>query len=325
MANNISLKPFPKESDAERDYDILRSILLMKKFKEREIEMNDKQRAKFFHTCRMNLVAIKRLKQKYPVINEDIVKQMAINENVRFFFWIQKNSREKPKLVTNFGVGDLHINLKISGFENYQNISFRKMILLLKVEGCEGPYNSLKNKIRNFPSICDVVNYFTGSILTETEFFEIWGDHEIRFCEERKFSQVFQIGFTIWTDDLKYNKVLGTWSKKNIPILMKKAKYYRRKFSIFEELVVAIDDKILKDFRCQFCYAKHLTRANLSRHEKTCQNGTDYRYEERQYGSDVITPKASLEADGVLDVTNDYYKNFVSFDIECLGILDGYK
>ena len=287
--------------------------------------MNENQRKKFFHTCRMNLTAIEQLKRKYPVVNEDIVKLMAIQENVRFFIWIQQNSREKPKLVTNFGDGDLDINLKISGFENFQTISFRKMMLLLKMDGFEGPYKSLKNKIRNFSSICDAVNHFSGSIFTETEFFELWGDHEIRFFEERKFSKVFNIGFTIWTDDLKYNKVLGTWSAKHIPILMKKVNYYKRKFSIFEELVVVIDDKILKDFRCQYCFAKHLTRANLSRHEKTCQNGTDYRYEEKQYGSDILTPKASLEADGVLDVKNDYYKNFVSFDIECLGILEGYK
>ena len=45
--------------------------------------------------------------------------------------------------------------------ETFNNISFKKLIMMLDVEDKNTPYNALSKKIRNFPSIVAAVNHFT--------------------------------------------------------------------------------------------------------------------------------------------------------------------
>ena len=188
-----------------------------------------------------------------------------MDENVTLNIWVQKNTRISPKRVTKIGNGDCVIDLKISGYEDFHTISYRKMILMLKMSDGQNnqPYNSLRNKIKTFSSICAAVNFFTNSNYTEEEFFETWGDTFVRFYQNDDFAKVFDIGFRIWSDDLKYNKILGSWAPRNLEILMSREKYFRRKFSIFDEVSVCLDMEYLKNFHCQYCSTSFDKKFNL--------------------------------------------------------------
>ena len=319
MENCILLKPFAGEKDDDREYDILRGLILATELSKKTEKMTKKQRKNFFHYLRRDSKKISELKKKYPVINEKQVKKIAIENQAQFFFWIQNNTREKPKIVTNFGNDGLIINFKISGFEDYNTLSFKKLILMLDIDADIDPYKSLRNKIKKFPSIAAAVNYFGEKNYSEEEFFEAWGDYEIRFRDEKTFGKFFSIGFSIWSDDLTCTKLLGSWSKEHIPIIMKKDAYYKRKFRIFDEITCVIDKNYLKEFKCQYCHAKSTSKRNLERHEKTCQNGATYRYEEKQYGGNLKTVQQNLQDDGILPLDDDSYKRFISFDIESLS------
>ena len=66
---------------------------------------------------------------------------------------------------------------------------------------------------------------------------------------------------------------------------------YRRKFSIFDPINIAMEEDYLKNFRCKFCFSKATTKQNLLAHEKICQNGTIYKFIQKEYGSDLKTAK----------------------------------
>ena len=158
-----------------------------------------------------------------------------------------------------------------------------------------------------------------GQKLTEFEFMNIWGSENISFYQELKFFEVFKIGFSVYTDDLKMIQILGSWSKINIPLLMTKKQYFRRKFSIFDPINIAMKEDYLKNFRCKFCFSKATTKQNLLAHEKICQNGTIYKFIQKEYGSDLKTAKKSLQDEKIIDSSASYFQNFCSFDIECLN------
>ena len=146
-----------------------------------------------------------------------------------------------------------------------------------------------------------------------------WGSENISFYQEKQFLDTFKIGFSVYTDDLKMIQILGSWSKTNIPLLMTRNTYYRRKFSIFEPINVAMEEDYLKNFRCKFCFSKATSKQNLVAHEKVCQNGTIYKFIQKEYGSDLKTAKQSLEEEKIIDSSAPYFRSFCSFDIECLN------
>ena len=148
----------------------------------------------------------------------------------------------------------------------------------------------------------------------------IWGSENISFYQEKTFLETFKIGFSVYTDDLKMIQILGSWSKTNIPLLMTKKIYYRRKFSIFEPINVAMEEDYLKNFRCKFCFSKATTKQNLLAHQKICQNGTVYKFIQKEYGSDLKTARKSLEEASIIDSSATYFKNFIAFDIESLCV-----
>ena len=259
----VVLKPFDNENDENRDYDILRSVILCKKMEKRK-NMTNRQRSNLLRYCRTDLRTISQMKKKYPVISSKTVEKIAAENDAKFFFWTQQNTREKLKLVTQIGRGRSVINLKLPGFETFYEISFKKLTLLLDLINNK-IYPSLTTKIAKFSSIAHVVSHFTGKDITETEFLDQWGDHEIHFQEEEKFIELFGIGLSFWSDDSECERLRGSWAENHIPILLCRRRYRYLKIDIHEELSVVIDKKYLKDFRCQFCFAKFTKRQNCSR------------------------------------------------------------
>ena len=265
----VNLKPFANEKDPDRNYDILRSIVFAKAMAKRG-KMTDKQRKNLLTHARTDLKLIGSLRQKYPCISEETVKVIANEQNVLFQFWTQQNTRTKPKLVTKIGSLGIVIDLKISGFDTFNQISFKNLTMLLETDKSDF-YRSLNKKIKKFPSLSDAVNYFTGKSMTKTEFFEIWGDNLLRFREERRFIKNFGIGFSFWTDDSR-KTLQKSWLENHIPILLSKAKYSQYKIDIHDEIIVVIDKGFLQDFHCQFCYKKFTRKQKMQAHEQKCQN-----------------------------------------------------
>ena len=315
---SVLLKPFRGETDPDRNFDILRSVILTKKLASKG-ELSSKQRANLINYCRTNIKTINELKKKYPVINDEQVALIAEENDVRFFFWTQQTTRHKLKLVTQIGRTGLDINLKISGYETVNQISYRKLILLLSLDN-EGPYNSQNKRLKNFTSISHAVNHFLGTKYTEEEFFELWGDYEIRFRHEETFNKTFGIGFSIWSDDGKFTRYRDSWTTPHIPILMKPDRYRKLKFTIYEPFTAVIDDKILKDFRCPHCSHSFKRKWVRDKHAKTCLNGTTYKCHEKQYGGDIKAIRELLIDEGTIPEDDDSYKNFCSFDIESLSL-----
>ena len=244
---SVLLKPFRGETDPDRNFDILRSVILTKKLASKG-ELSSKQRANLINYCRTNIKTINELKKKYPVINDEQVALIAEENDVRFFFWTQQTTRDKLKLVTQIGKTGLDINLKISGYETKDKISFRKLILLLTLDDKE-PYKSQNKRLAYFTSISLAVNYFLGTKYTEEEFFELWGEKEIRFSDEKAFTKTFGIGFSIWSDDGKFTRYRDSWTTPHIPILMKAERYRKLKFTIDEDFTAIIDRKWLQNRR----------------------------------------------------------------------------
>ena len=270
MSNKfVNLKPFANEKDPDRNYDILRSIIFAKAMEKRG-KMSDKQRQNLLTHARGNLRSITSLREKYPCISEETVKVIANEQNVLFQFWTQPNTRTKPKLVTKIGSLGIVIDLKISGFETFHEISFKKLTMLLETDK-SGFHNSLNKKIKKFPSLSDAVNYFTGKSMSKTEFFEIWGDNMLRFKEEERFIKNFGIGLSFWTDDSR-QRLQKSWLENHIPILLSKAKYSQYKIDINDEIIVVIDKGYLQDFHCQFCYKSFTRKQKMQAHEQKCQN-----------------------------------------------------
>ena len=319
----VNLKPFAKEKDPDRNYDILRSIVFAKAMAKRG-KMSDKQRQNLLTHARTDLKLIGFLRRKYPCISEETVKIIANEQNVLFQFWTQQNTRTKPKFVTKIGSVGIVIDLKISGFETFHQISFKNLTMLLETDKSDF-YRSLNKKIKKFPSLSDAVNYFTGKSMTETEFFEIWGDNMLRFREEERFIENFGIGYSIWTDDSDCKKLRKSWFENHIPILLSKAKYKQYKIDIHDEITVVIDKEYLRDFHCQFCYTSFKEKRKLLAHEQKCQNDTEYNCHEKQYGGDVQSIREILVDENILPANDDCFKHFCSFDIECVNIPESLK
>ena len=129
----VLLKPCAKEKDPNRTYDILRSILFAKAMKKRG-KMSDQQRKNLIKYTRADLRSIASLRTKYPNISEETVNVIANEQNVLFQFWTQQNNRTKPMFVTKIGSDGIVINLKISGFETLNQISFNNLKMLLETD-----------------------------------------------------------------------------------------------------------------------------------------------------------------------------------------------
>ena len=185
-------------------------------------------------------------------------------------------------------------------------------------------YNSLNKKLKKFSSISDALTYFTKKPITESEFLEKWGDHELRFREEERFIELFDIGYSFWSNDLECKRLRGSWAAKHIPILLDYKKFRMLKLSIFEELTVVIEENYLKDFRCKYCFTGFQKRFNMLRHEKICQKDTQYKYFEKQYG-DHKNIHQILTEENVIPEDDASYKNFCSFDIEAINVLESFK
>ena len=319
---SVSLKPFFKENDSERYYDILRSILIAKKLADRG-NINDVQRKKSVSLLRKKISEIAFLKRKYPVISSETLVKIARENQVQFVFWTQQNTVSKPKHVTQIGKNGLIINLKISGYENFDEISYKNLTMLIEIDS-DKIYKSLNKKLKKFSSISEALTFFTKKPITETEFLEKWGDHELRFREEERFIELFDIGYSFWSNDLDCKRLRGSWAAKHIPILLDYKKFRMLKLSIFEELTVVIDEKYLKDFRCKYCFTGFQKRFNMLEHEKICQNDTQYKYFEKQYG-DHKNIHQILTEENVIPENDESYKNFCSFDIEAINVSESLK
>ena len=138
------------------------------------------------------------------------------------------------------------------------------------------------------------------------------------------FLETFGYGFSIWSDDLKYNIQRASWNESHIPILRSSENYRKRKFSIFEPLDVVVDEKILNNYRCPNCFALFTTLQNMQRHKKCCDKGQLYKYEEKKYG-DQKTIRQQLLDEDILDPNDTYFTNLVSFDIEAVNVLHGFQ
>ena len=313
----VLLKPFKGEKDVDRNFDILRSLIISKKLEKRG-KINASQRSNLLRYTRTNYLAISELRRKYPIINDEIVKKIANENNCRFNFWSQENTRTQFKLITSFGKKGTEINLKISGFETFHEISYRNMMLILDLHH-KKPFNSANKRLKCFPSISHAVNHFCKTKFSEEEFFNLWGDYEIRFRQEEQFIEIFGIGLSFWRDDGHFRRLRASWSENHIPILISVEKYKKLKMSIYEEITVVIDKNVLKDFRCQHCSSHFSTKQHLKEHEKICQLDTSYHYTEKQYG-DVKSVRQILIDEGIVPENDESYKNFVAFDIECLSV-----
>ena len=318
IGKRILLTPFRGEIDRNRDFDILRSVIIIKKLASKT-NLTQRQRENVVQYCRRNKKLVYDLRKKYPIINDKSVEKIAIENGIKFFFWTLENTRKKFKLVTQIGKNGIDVNLKISGFENINQISYQNMILIFDFDN-ENPYNSSNKRIAQFSSISHAVNHFLGTNLTEEEFFDKWGDFEIRFRDEENFIERFGIGFSFWSDDGKYRRLRGSWSDNHIPILMQTERYRKLKFTIYEKFTAVIDQSVLKEFRCKHCATSFTTKFKMKNHEKECQKETIYHCVEKQYGGDLHSVRKILINENIIPEDDDSYRNFVSFDIECLSV-----
>lgn len=318
----IVLKPFVNETDTNRYYDILRSVIFAKKIAKKK-NLTAQARSNLLRYARTDRKSIYSLRKKYPVISSESVANIAREQNVHFKFWTRQNTRSKPKFVTQIGSKGILINLKLSCFETFHEISFSNLTMLLETDQAQF-HKNLSKKIAKFTSIAHAISHFTGKPLSEEEFFEIWGDHELRFREEERFIAEFGIGFSFWSDDIECKRLRGSWDDNHIPILLSTEKYRRLKFSIFDEITAVIDKSYLKDFRCEFCFTSFKEKRKLQKHEKSCQKDTEYHYSEKQYGGDQKSIFELLVEDNIIPENDECYKHFCSFDIECVNVPEGF-
>ena len=106
------LKPFKLETDTERYYDILRSVLINEKLLNlphggANLVSKRIQRAK------QDTSAINTLKADFPEIDSRSVRVLADRFDIKFYFYSQKNSRSDLELITEIGSGSKSIHLKI--------------------------------------------------------------------------------------------------------------------------------------------------------------------------------------------------------------------
>lgn len=174
------LKPFKLETDNERYYDILRSVLINEKLLNlphggANLVSKRIQRAK------QDTSAINNLRADYPQIDSRSVKDLADRFDIKFSFYSQKDSRSDLKIITEIGSGSKSIHLKIKSYEDYHNISFSNLQLLRELEIPPEPCGQLQAKMKKFHSLLDALRYAKLLNMSEETFFEEWGSLDIQF------------------------------------------------------------------------------------------------------------------------------------------------
>ena len=314
-----SLKPFKLEQDNDRNYDILRAYLIEKRLtiSPNEVPNVINQRV---NRVRCDTFAIDKLKLEFPYINHDTVGQFASNYDVKFVFYYRKNSRTDMKEITRIGSGKLVVNIGISGFETFDNISFRKLSLLREMHNLAGPCNYLKSKIRPFHSILDAFRHLKMLEMYEDEFFQEWGTLEIKFNQFKTFAKLFKCGIEIWTDEEKPSRLRTAYLEPKAVILINKTIENKSSIHVHDQIKLVIDPAFLRVYSCENCFKDFYSKFNLARHVKSCVQGTKYTYKEKQYGYDTENIRSRLNQKNVLEKNEPCLYNFVSFDIESLNV-----
>ena len=312
------LKPFKLESDPDRYYDILRSVLINEKLQNlphggANLVSKRIQRAK------QDTSAINNLKEDFPVINHESVELLANRFDVKFIFYWQHNSRSDLKLLTSIGSGAKLIHLKIKCLEDIEQISFSKLEFLRELDVPPEPCNLLKSKIKKFYSFLDAFRHRNLMNLSEETFFQEWGSFEVKFGQIRAFAKLFKVSFALWSDEKEPTLIRSAYVDEKIDILISKDIIRNQKISIYDEFMLVLDSSILKKFVCKICEKTFKRKYDRNEHEKVCQNGTKYSYKEKIYGQNQTSLGAKLISKNCISASDSCDTNFVSFDIESVN------
>ena len=71
------------------------------------------------------------------------------------------NLATRPVVALCFNQGGSVINLKLSGYEDFHTISFKKLLLLLDIGTSDEPYKSISHKLKKVSSIAEAFNLFS--------------------------------------------------------------------------------------------------------------------------------------------------------------------
>ena len=312
------LKPFKLETDTERYYDILRSVLINEKLLNlphggANLVSKRIQRAK------QDTSAINNLKADFPEINSCSVAVLADRFDIKFYFYSQKDSRSDLELITEIGSGSKSIHLKIKTYEDLYNISYSNLQLLRELEIEPKPCGQLQVKIKKFHSILDAFRHAKLWTISEEKFFEEWGSFDIKFGHIRTFAKLFKCSFAIWSDEKEPSLIRTAYIDNKIDIIISNNIIKSQKLNIFDTITLVLDRNMLKAFECEICNKLFKSKFNRDRHEKTCQNGTKYSYKEKIYGPNHGNLRSELIKSGLLSKSTECDKHFISFDIESVN------
>lgn len=264
--NGFSLKPFKKESDVYRKFDILRAVIFFL-----ALEKSEALPKNVLISCRKKTSEIHKLRKKFPVISWESLKNIADHFGVEFVFWFFSKPLSLKTVVGRSGSSDRKINLQISQCQDFEKISLYKLSFLVKIDLNPKPCFFFKSKIILFPSFLAAIRCLELREIFLGKFHEFWGTFRVKFQEEKKFSNLFGFGFSIWCSETFRNRVRAS-KKPRLHILLNKKDFEKGHFSALDPITIAIEPKIKKYFECFICCKKRFrTKKNLKSHEIKCR------------------------------------------------------
>ena len=313
------LKPFKLETDALRNFDILRAYLIEKRLLSFPNEVPSVIDMRITRV-RQDTSAIYRLREEFPIIDHESIHDFATKYDLKFEFYYRKNSRVDFQNVHRIGNGKTVIHLSVRKFNTVSDLSFCTMSLLREMHKPATVCNYLKSKIRHCYSILDAFRHAKNFNLTEEEFFQDWGTLEIKFNQLRSFAKLYKVGIEVWSDEENPSRLRTAYIEPKIVILVNQKIRSKMSIHVHDEIKLVLDPNYLRVHLCSKCFKDFKSKYHLTRHEKACEKGTNYTFKEKKYGANTENTRSRLIRKGILKIDEPSLYNFVSFDIESLNV-----
>jgi len=218
------------------------------------------------------------------------------------------------------------MNLEGKYFNEPNNFSLSHLSVIFDMKPFfQQIYKSLSNRIKQAGSWMEAIKMAYSIHLTEEEFVQQWGDHEVGFGDEKKFYRVFKYGYNFHVSTPNglhpTRQVYKSWFPNSAHFIITSEHNSRELIKIYDPVKFVTDPSYVLQYTCdatEKCLYQSRNLTHVRNHEKICTDQTIYTYKQKRYGNEKTTRDMLID-EGVLSSEDTSHERFVSFDIESIS------